>query len=211
MLPILLLLACRPDPGDPSYPDPSWVDTGDTGEDDNFYEGPDPYQEGVPRLSFGAFYEGEASDYLIVDDVTRHYYIYSSTYTQTVDLIDRVEGYESAVIVHGGTAWWGGGINWDSSDDLSGWTTMHVSMRSSSATFASIELHLTGGEVEAVVFAEDHGWAADGEWHHLAVPLADFVSGGADLGSVTAPFVVVGGAGESGDELRVDNLYFSAE
>lgn len=211
MLPILLLLACRPDPGDPSYPDPSLLDSGDTGGDPDFYLGPDPYQAGEARLAFGAFYEGDASDYLIVDDVTRFYYIYSSTYTQTVDLVDRVEGYESAVIEHAGTAWWGGGLHWNSAENLSGWTTLHVSLRSGHAGFGTLELHLTGGEVEAVLDATAYGWAADDEWHHLSVPLADFGAAGADLGSVTSPFAMVGGSGEAGDELRVDNLYFSAE
>lgn len=208
---LLLLLACRPDPGSPLYPDPSAVDTGDTGEDDDFYGGPDPWQEGEARLSMGAFYEGGSSEALPVDDVTRHYYIYDGTYTQTVDVIDRVEGYQSDVILHGGGAWWGGGITWDSPEDLSAWTTLHVSMKASTDSFATIELHLTGGGVETIVQATSYGWAADGAWHHLAVPLADFAGGGTDLSSVTGPFILIGTAGSSGDELRVDNLYLSAE
>ena len=44
MLTLMLLLACRPDPGNPVYPNPAAVDTGDTGGGDpNFYPGPDPY------------------------------------------------------------------------------------------------------------------------------------------------------------------------
>ena len=195
---LLLLLACRPDPGSPTYPDPSAVDTADTGENDDFYDGPDPWEEGEARLSLGAFYEGGASEVLPVDDVTRHYYIYSGTYTQTVD-----------VIVHGGGDWWGGGITWDSPEDLSGWSTLHVSVKASTESFATLDLHLNGGGVEATVAATSYGFSSDGEWHHLAVPLADFVSGGANLSSVVGPFILIGTAGTAGDELRVDNLYLS--
>lgn len=208
---LLLLLACRPDPGSPDYPDPSAVDSGDTGQEDDFYPGPDPWQEGEARLSLGLFYEGGASEALPVDDVTRHYYIYSATYSETVDVIDRVEGYESAVIVHGGGEWWGGGITWDQPEDLGEWRTLHLSLRSGSDSFATLSLHLTGGGTEAIVAATDYGYSADGAWHHLAVPLADFASAGADLSSVTGPFVLVGTAGTAGDELRVDNLYMSGD
>lgn len=211
LLGLISLLACRPDPGDPAYPDPNAVDTGDTGPDDGFYEGPDPYVAGEARLAFGAFYEGQSSEVLPVDDVTRHYYIYEATYTTAPDLIDRVEGYQSDVITHAGGAWWGGGINWDASEDLSTWTTLHVSLRSDSATFAAIELRVAGGGEETTVAAADHGWAADGQWHHLSVPLSAFSAQGTDLSSVTAPFILVGGKGAAGDELRVDNLYWTAE
>ena len=53
---LFLLLACRPDPGAPSYPERTGrtVDTADT----NFLSGPDPYQDGDKRLSLGIFYEG---------------------------------------------------------------------------------------------------------------------------------------------------------
>ncbi len=208
---LLLLLACRPDPGTPVYPDFDAASAGDTGEDDDFYDGPDPWQEGEARLSLGVFYEGGSSDALPVDDVTRHYYIYDNTYTQDIDLIDRVEGYQSDIIVHAGGDWWGGGVTWDAATDLSSWTTMYVSLSSGSDGFASVELHLTGGGTEASVNAGDYGYKADGSWHHLSVPLADFAAGGADLSSVTGPFVLVGGAGSSGDELHIDNLYFTAD
>lgn len=208
-MPWLLLLACRPDPGDPVYPDPS-LTTGTTPTDE-FYPGPVPYEDGDRRLVFGAFYEGDASDFLVVDEVTRHYYIYEGTYTQTTDVVDRVEGFQSDVIVHAGGPWWGGGVNWDTTEDLASWTTLHVSLRSSSSTFASVELRVAGGGTESGVDAAAWGWTADGQWHHVAVPLSAYTDQGTDLGAVSAPFILVGLTGAGGEELRVDNLYWSAE
>lgn len=205
----LLLLACRADPGDPSYPDP-FAESGSDTETDGYTEGPDPFT-GEPRLSLGLFYEGEATDERIVDDVNAFYYIYSNTYSQYEDSDDFVEGYVSDVLVHAGGAWWGGGVTFNTAADLSEWTTMRLSMRSDSDAFADITVRMTGGD-EAVLDAADYGWAADGQWHTLVLPTADFQSAGADMTAVTSPFVLVGeGAASAGDELRIDDLYFTQE
>lgn len=205
-------LACRPDPGSPTYPDTGALsDATDTGEGDGLPKGPDPYAPGEARLSLGLFYESGFSDLLEVNDQDRHYYIYSSTYTEEVNLQDVVEGRESTVILHGSSGWFGGGVTWDVPQDLSAWTTMHVSVRSGDPGFAAIAVHLTGGGTEAIVDAVDHGWSNDGQWHHLAIPLADYVAGGADLSAVTAPFVLIGEGGAEGETLKIDNLYFTQD
>lgn len=205
----LWLLACRPDPGDPAYPDLANPGGDDTAEDDDFLDGPVPYEDGDARLSLGLFYEGDASESLPVDDVTRFYYIYDSSYTQSVDVIDRVEGYQSDVLIHAGGAWWGGGVSWSSPEDLSAWTGLSISFQSSS--LQDFTVRLTGGEIEGSVSVTDHGFAADGAWHHLQIPLSAFTEQGVDLTSVTAPLVLVGETGAAGDELRVDDLYFTAD
>ena len=53
----LLLFACRPDPGNPQYPE--------MGDLPNF-GGPDPYEEGEDRLTLGLFYEMESSENYII-------------------------------------------------------------------------------------------------------------------------------------------------
>lgn len=206
---LTVMLACRPDPGDPSYPDPAVG--GDDTADEDFLAGPDPYQEGDARLDLGLFYEGGASEALIVDDVSRHYYIYDGTYTQTVDIINRIEGYQSDVIVHAGGGYWGGGITWDAAEDLSGWTTLNISFASSSDTFASISVNFAGGGAEGSVQATDYGYAADGSWHSISIPLSAYTDQGVDLSSVTGPLILLGTSGEAGAELRVDNLYITAD
>jgi hypothetical protein len=51
------------------------------------------------------------------------------------------------------------------------------------------------------------GFSADGEWHHLVIPLADFAAAGVDLSQVTGPLIVAGEGGAEGDVLYIDNLY----
>lgn len=204
----IALAGCRPDPGAPSYPDEEAVldDTGGI----TLPQGPDPYEEGEDRLSLGLFYESGYSELVEINDLDTHYYIYSDTYTQGVDTQDVVEGRESTIIEHSNVGWFGGGITWDSGRDLSDWTTLYVSMRSSDAGFADIALHLVGG-VEATVDLVDYGWTPDGQWHHLSVPLADLEAGGANLTAVTGPFVLIGAGGADGDTLKIDNLYLTQD
>lgn len=202
-------LACRPDPGDPAYPDLGSA-SDDTGEGSDLPEGPDPYEEGEARLSLGAFYESGYSEIVPIDDTTTHYYIYSDTYSQGVDTQDVVEGRESAVIEHGDVGWFGGGITWDAGGDLSDWTTLYVSLRSGDDSFGNLSIRMLGG-TEVALAAADYGWATDGQWNHLAFPLADFEAGGVDLGAVTGPFIFIGEGGAPGDLLKIDNLYLTQD
>jgi hypothetical protein len=209
LLPLIAVAACRPDPGAPSYPGATGG-TGDSG-DAGLPQGPDPYEAGEERLGVGLYYESGLSELIEINDVDSHYYIYSDTYSETVDLQDVVEGRESAVIEHGSVGWFGGGITWDVPRDLSAWTTLNVSFRSAHASFEVLNLHLTGGGTEAILAATDYGFTADGQWHFIQIPLADFAAEGADLSAVTGPFVFIGAGGEQGDTLKIDNLYFTQD
>lgn len=198
---VFLLSACRPDPGDPEYPvyEP-WVGTGSGG----FLQGPVPYVEGVDRLSFGIFYEGQASETQQFED----YFIYESTYTQTVS-DDRVEGLTSdMLVVTGAQLWWGGGLEWRSAKDLSGWTTMRVSFLADDELFEDMAIEMFGGSAGRARPA-DYGFVADGEWHTLAIPLTDFEN--VSLAAVTSPARFVADVGTPDAELLIDDLYLTKE
>ncbi|MFT6400395.1 MAG: hypothetical protein ACJAYU_005166 [Bradymonadia bacterium] len=205
----ILSVGCRPDAGPSDYESQedfafAEEDTGPT----EFLAGPDPYLAGEDRLSIGAFYEGDFSQLVLVDDVTTHVYIYDGTMRLVPDS-ERLEGEESIGVEHAGLAWWGGGVHWDAADSLAPWTTLHISLRSSSNTFATVELGMNDEAGTYTVQAEDYGWEADGEWKTLTIPLADFASAGLNTSAVTAPLVMLGTAGENGDLLLVDNVYFT--
>lgn len=195
---ILLLLACHPDPGAPDYPEREpWVV-----DDDNFYD--DPLAPGEERLSIGLFYEGVATESVPIDDQDAHFYIYENTFSvQTTD--DRYEGYVADTIVHGSLAWWGGGVHWDTPRDLSGWEALHFAVRTTDDVSWSVGM--TGGGVEGRVAVSALGIAADGAWHVVDVPLDAFP--GVDLTSVTVALLLVGESGETGDEITLDDLYFT--
>ena len=210
--------ACSSEPADgPEYEDTGTPagDTG-TGPDVDFYQGSEPFTEGMERLSIGIFYEGPSSELIEVDDTTTHYYIYDDEFTNEVtyetypDTEDRLEGYLSDVIVHAGGDWWGGGVHWDTATDLSSWDLLHLSLKTSDSGFSGTDVAIqSSGGTEGKLTLSNYGFATDGEWHSLQIPLSDFSASGLDLTAITAPFVLVAAGGTAGEELRIDEVYFS--
>lgn len=211
---LALLTACREDPG----PVDKALLEGWENPSELFPEpvpGPDPYVEGENRFGLGLFYEGGLSDFSPIDGVTSNYFIFEAfpggplTYTSVEDTQSVVEGLNSTRISHAGLTFWGGGIFWTAPRNVSRWAVMHVSLRSTSTTFADIRLGVQSGSTDFFVSAADYGYVNDGQWHHLLVPLADFVEDGADLSNLTSPFIMSGGAGTSGEVFNVDALYWT--
>jgi hypothetical protein len=169
--------------------------------------GPDPFVDGESRLSFGIFYEGRFSDLAPIDDVTSHFYVYENTFA-VEPTSERVEGSAADRLVRLSDAWWGGGLHFDNGLDLSPWDTLHVSLRS--ADMDALEIIVNDG-ADAAVSVTDYGYVADDTWHHLAIPLADFIAAGLDPAAVSAAFVILGQQGSTGDAVLIDNLYLTAE
>lgn len=206
---LLLLGACRPDPGESDYENhqPSGQADGGTNPEDEFLPGPFPFEQGQRRLSVG-LYEGGRSEEFVINDVDSQLHLYDGTFTLETSTT-RVEGKESHRVIHAGKTWAGLGIHWTGAKNLDGWKTLHVSLNSSDTGFSAVKIGMNdteGFQVEA----SKYGYVNDGQWHHLAIPLADFAAGGVSLGAVQAPFVLLSGAGPSGNVLLMDNLYFTA-
>lgn len=198
---------CRPDPGPSRYDQQEPFPHDDGGGE--ALPGPNPYQPGQKRLSIGAFYEGGASDVVAIDNMASNLYVYSDTVTLLPDS-DHIEGKTATRVTHAGLTWWGFGVHWMTPRDLSSWKTLHVSLKSSAAAFAAVDVGLNNANPVFVHLA-DHGWANDGSWHSLAIPVADFVTAGLDVTMVAAPFVLTGGMGSGGETMLVDDVYFTAD
>ena len=202
--------ACRPDPGNSDYESQEQFNFGSgDGEPSNFAPGPDPYIPGEDRLSIGAFYEGESSELVPVDDITTHLYIYEETLLLIPDS-ERLEGLRS-IGIYAGLTWWGCGVHWDFERSLQPWSTLHIAFRSDSAVFDEIEIGMNDPAGTFSVQATDYGWAANDEWNTLEIPLSDFADAGLDLERVIAPLVLLGGAGGDTGVLLVDNVYLTAD
>ena len=204
-------LACRPDPGVPDYSSHIGLrDPPDTAAE--FLPGPNPFERGTPRLYLGAFYEGEATDEILINDVDTHYYIFENSYQQQSSA-ERVEGRLSDQLELNGTPFWGGGLIWDVAKDLTDWTTLYVSLRSDAGSFADVPIILQSQSgdrvVDAKISAIDYGYQNDGQWHNLRVPLSDLT--GFDPATTRAPFILSAPGGTGGDTLLVDDLYFTQE
>ena len=205
------LLACRPDPGQPDYSSHTGLREPPAPEAESL-EGPNPFVPGTPRLYLGAFYEGEATNEVLINDVDTHYYIFENSYAQETSS-ERVEGRLSDVFILNGTAFWGGGLIWDVARDLSRWTTMYISFKSESESFADLPIivqsEVGGAVVDSSVSATDYGYVNDGQWHSLRIPLSDF--GGFASGTTRAPLILSAPGGTGGDMLFVDDFYFTQE
>ena len=154
----------------------------------------------------GVFYEGGSSELVEIDNTAAHLYLYENT-VSVEEVGEPLEGRLAHRLVHAGGDWWGMGVHWSSPRDLSGWASLHASFRSES--LAEIEIGLNGAADDRhVVLATDYGYAADGEWHTLQIPLADFAAKGLDLAAVTSPLSLGGPKAEAGDFVLIDNLYF---
>jgi hypothetical protein len=203
---VLLLAGCRASPGDPVYPDIEDFGQDTDGGGTGFLPGPDPYQDGEDRLGIQQFYEGDASELVIVDELSTHFYIYENTFS-IFPSSDRVEGLFSAEIIWGTLPWFGGGVHLDNPGDISAYDTMHISLKSSDPGMAGLVIAINDG-VEARVNAATYGFEPDGDWHNLEVPVADFVAAGLDTSNITA-FVLVGEGGQQGDAVLVDAAFFT--
>jgi hypothetical protein len=208
---VAVAAGCRPDPGKSRYDQQEPVSADGGADAMKGLPGPDPYVPGDQRLSVGAFYEGGASQTIAVDNMTTHVYIYDST----IDLMpdpDHIEGLSADRVTNAGkNTYMGFGVNWDGPHTMVGYTKMHVSFKSADASFAKFTIGISnpGTAMATTVDATTYGYANDGQWHNLVIPLADFK--GINLAMVNAPFVFLGDAGKGGDKLLLDALFFTAD
>ena len=190
---------------------------------------PDPYQPGDDRLSVGYFYEGGRSDTIPINTVTTNYFIFvvdqnrpgqTLTGSQS-DSSDRLEGLISIEFTTTDQPFWGAGILWGEAIDLSEWTTMYVGFKSSDESFERFDLTLQSAATipnepppDPIGFVLDprtYGYTNDGEWHFLRIPLQDAIDLGWDLSNVRSPFIISAPTRQVGDQMLIDNLYFTKE
>jgi hypothetical protein len=184
---------------------------------------PDPFQEGDERLSVGYFYEGGWSVEIPINTVTTDYFVFAIDVSDPVATrsfaegvaTDRVEGRFSYEVTLNGSPFWAGGIIWFEPIDISDWTTMFVSFKSSDPSFANFELTLQYGDAEepagVTLDPTAYGYTNDGEWHFLQIPLQDAIDRGWDPSTARSPFIFSAPGGEPGDVLLIDNLYFTKD
>ncbi|MBL90562.1 MAG: hypothetical protein CMH56_01950 [Myxococcales bacterium] len=216
-----LLWACRPDPG-PHYYESQEDFSQSSVPGGNFLAGEVPYQVGTPRLNVGVFYEGDSSDVIAINEADIFYYIYDqvmpdesriSTFTQTTDE-DRIEGTYADHFMMGDLGWFGCGVHWDDERDLSSWSHLAISFKTSSASVSDIQIGMNNiiDEQETAFFlpASDYGFVNDGQWHRVVLPMAHFENLGLNPTLVRSPLILSSGtlAIAAGEELLVDDAYF---
>lgn len=207
-LSLLAVVACRGDPGIADYRTHVGVRDTSACPEGDFLPGPDPFQTGDVRIDLGIFYEGGSSEQLTLSE-GRNYFIFESSYNQETTT-ERIEGCTSEAIILTGAPFWGGGIVYAEdqgaeAEDLSAFDTMRVSFLSRDASFADFEIAVQTEDAEFRIDVTEYGYANDGEWHNLEIPLADFTD---DFTQIRAPFIFTAPGGDSGDMLLIDNFYY---
>ena len=142
---------CRKDPGKSKYDEQEPF--GDGGLVNTGLPGPNPYVEGDLRLDVGAFYDGKSSQKIPIDNDKVNLFVYENS-VLLASSTDHIEGHSSDQVTNSGAtskmpnlAWTGFGIHWQHEmtvypRDMSMWTKMHVSMKSSDADFAGISVSI---------------------------------------------------------------------
>lgn len=217
----LLALGCRLEPGPTDYAAQQPGAEPVVEDDVDFLPGPDPFVEGERRLFFGPFYEGGFSDAIAIDDVTNFFFVFGAGGNNTLEILsvnDRVEGFGSDAFVHTGQGFWGISLSFFTAnpddggvprpEDLSTWDTLHISLKSSDPTYAEVNIGMASSSGEQTVGATAYGYANDGEWHSIEIPLSDLSA--VDLSSVITPLIISGAGGSAGETLLVDAFYITA-
>lgn len=207
------LAGCNGDDG-LTDPPPNYGSDDTSGSVNGIYQaGDDPYEEGELRAGIADFYEGPSSSSIAVDDVDVFFYVWEDTFSAIQNFEEPAEGLYSLEWFSKGRGWWGGGIHHTTgSFDISMYNTLHLAMRSSSAEMADITVGMVSVDStsDATVQAADYGWTADGTWHTIEIPLADFEAAGAALTAIETPLFLVGeNATTEGESIWFDDIYLT--
>lgn len=210
---LLLAVGCRDDAGVPDYSDLQEAFDRAGADPEPPLAGPDPFVPGDTRLAISRiFYEGDASEFIPIDGARTNYFIFldngALTYEQEPD-DDRVEGSSAERLTLNGTSFWGGGFVLDPPVDLTPYDVLAVSIKS--RDIAQVNIRVGDAGLEVPVAASDFGYAADGVYYNLRIPLTEYSDAGVDLSRARLPFAIGAPGGEFGQFILVDDLYFEAE
>ena len=167
------------------------------------------------KLSLGIFNDSCFDESFDIDNVSRHFYIWDNTMDILPDYVTYVEGIKSDYVVRLTEDWFGGGVTWDESVDLSDWVTLNVSIQSSTASFASLHLlfqSIVASEtVELRIDLQEYGYLNNGLWHDIQINLEEIVGDSSfSFETVTIPFAILSeSTGTIGDVMYIDRLYLS--
>ncbi|WP_010663885.1 putative glycoside hydrolase [Marinilabilia salmonicolor] len=148
---------------------------------------------------YGIFTENpNVSKQLLIDDVDGHIFIWENTLNTTTT--NPYDGEEFLSFSSTGSAgWWGFGIHDDNAHDLTHFANGYLSFSVKTASQQDFKLEIKGAGGTAALYhfiagQDPEGFARDGEWHRVSVPVSELTAQGLDLSAVGIPFAASGGA-----------------
>jgi beta-glucanase (GH16 family) len=162
---------------------------------------------------YGVFTENPAiTEKFVIDDMVNSMQVWENT-LQPLENAPSYEGSDvMAFYAPPAKTWYGLGINTASSIDLTHFQTgyLHFSIRTTIDQNFWVGVGGTDdteGRVNFTNGSDPYGFARDGQWHTISVPVSDLTAQGLNLSSVGNIFMF-GGDGATTDFL-VDDVYFS--
>lgn len=128
---------------------------------------------------------------------------------------DAPEGYKAQKCTAGSLGWLGWGIvPWNGSAqttaDMSDFASghLHIYVKASDSSLSDLQIGISGG-TDAWLTLANYGFAADGNWHHISIPISDFVAAGVDLTKISQYVMMRDESVTAGDTYYYDFIYWS--
>ena len=175
------------------------------------------WSETVPSTDkyFGLFTENpNISNKIVIDNTTVNLYIWENTLTT----ITNTKFYEGKADLSfkgaAGKTWFGYGIASTNPVDLTAYKngSLHLTLKTSASNEFWLGIggaNKTEGKVTFPANAGKYGFARDGKWHTIEIPMSDLLSGGLDLSGCGNVFML-GGVGVP-SAITVDDVYLSTD
>ncbi|WP_444941048.1 discoidin domain-containing protein [Microbulbifer sp. ZKSA004] len=169
----------------------------------------------TPSGTFSLYSENTEADSSFELGTDGNLYIWGETLIETSP--SPYEGSESLSYTSAGAGWFGMAFTADYYYDMSAFdndtATLNFALKSSSTT--TFKIGMKSGSIDDVEQkwidfangADPYGFARDGQWHQISIPVSDF-SDEVDMSNVVQLFELLGVDGEISD-IEIDNIYFS--
>ena len=119
------------------------------------------------------------------------------------------EGNNAYKVTVGSLGWDGWALKIDSSIDLSAYSNLHISLRSTDIGNIKINIFDSNSDSEVAVDATTYGFSNDSSYHDLLVPLSAI--GNLDTTDINYYITLQTDGGSSGQIYYVDNIYFTKD
>jgi beta-glucanase (GH16 family) len=147
---------------------------------------------------YGVFTDNpNVTNNLLIDDIDGHIYIWENTLTATTT--EAYDGEDVMSFSSTGIGWWWFGVTDDMGHDLTHFAngTLAFSVKTISSQDFLVNVYGANDTQASIAFSsgsDPDGFARDGEWHRVEVPVSDLAAQGLDLSAVGIPFGATGGA-----------------
>jgi len=148
-------------------------------------------------------------------DVDSKLWVWSATLTMQELSSGAPEGSKMQEVTEGNVGWCGFGIvPWNGANttkDMNAFASgyLHLSVKSSVEATIEVGLESMTGPVQKWIFLNTKGFASDGAWHNISIPITDFTAGGVVLTEISQYVMFRVAPSVNGRIFYLDNIYWT--